>query len=1019
MSAPDPSPSPSQRPLRVLFIEDNPADVELEIHELTKGGFQVSGDTVQTPGELSEKLNADCYDVVLSDYRMPHWTGLDAFYATRRVCADLPFLLVTGTLGDELAVECLKKGIWDYVLKEKLARLPFAVEGALREKTLEGEHKRAAAERERLLRQTQERMKELTCIYQVTRAVQRDASMGEIVSEVANLIPAAMQDPELARVRVRFEAEETVSAGFCESPWRLAAPLVVKGEERGRVEVFYAENRQGADGSPFLSEERELIASIARSLSEAAEHLGAEEALQRSEAHFRALIEQTHDIITIVSAGGTILYQSPAVERVLGYEPGEMLGHNGLEFIHPDDLERVAAALAENIQTPGTFEAMEYRCKHKDGSWRVLHAVGINLLDDPAVHGVVVTARDITERKRMEEAVRASERQYRELFESANTAILIFEPESEVILEANPEACRAYGFGREELIGKSLKELTRDVAQGEKQIRELLREGSHRNFETVHFRKDGSAIVFLASSTMIEYQGRKAVLSVNRDITLRRQTEEALRRAHDELETRVQQRTADLARANQELRASESRYRLLMEQAADAILLLLPGGRVTGASSRACELLGYTREELMQMSVQDLVRRDPDRTRKIEAKLAAGELVCLEEEFRCKCGSWIPVEISVRRVGPNEEQLIARDIRERRRAQEAQEQLAAVLQATSDFVATAELTGPLLYMNAAGRRMVGLPEKEDLAQHRLAELLPESTRAILEREMILGGTWTGEGALLGPAQREIPVLMVASVHQRPCAGSQFMSVVAHDITQRKQLENVKDELVSMVSHELRTPLASLRGFAELMLTRDYSEAKRREFLTIIHKESRRLADLINNFLDLQRIQSGRQVYAFEALEPEALLQEALSLFQPGNPQHRLEVQLLSPLPPMRGDRDRVRQVLANLVANAIKYSPEGGRVVLGARQEGDEVRIWVSDEGIGIPAEILPRLFTKFYRVDNAVNRGIAGTGLGLALVQQIVENHGGRVWAESAPGQGSTFYVSLPMAQEASQAAA
>lgn len=322
-------------------------------------------------------------------------------------------------------------------------------------------------------------------------------------------------------------------------------------------------------------------------------------------------------------------------------------------------------------------------------------------------------------------------------------------------------------------------------------------------------------------------------------------------------------------------------------------------------------------------------------------------------------------------------------------------------------------------MNAAGRRMVGLPEKEDLAQHRLAELLPEATRAILEREMILGGTWTGEGALLSPSGREVPVLMVASVHQRPCAGPQFMSVVAHDITQRKQLENVKDELVSMVSHELRTPLASLRGFAELMLTRDYSEARRREFLTIIHKESRRLADLINNFLDLQRIQSGRQVYAFEALEPEALLQEALNLFQPGNPQHRLELQLISPLPRMRGDRDRVRQVLTNLVSNALKYSPEGGRVVLGAKQEGDEVRIWVSDEGIGIPAEILPHLFTKFYRVDNAVNRGIAGTGLGLALVRQIVENHGGQVWAESAPGQGSTFCFSLPVAQEASQAAA
>ncbi|HYX70438.1 MAG TPA: PAS domain S-box protein [Terriglobales bacterium] len=1019
MSAPQPSLSAAPRPLRVLFIEDNPADVELEIHELTKGGFRVSSDTVQTPEELFEKLSAGSYDVVLSDYRMPQWTGLDAFYAMRGACADPPFILVTGTLGDELAVECLRKGIWDYVLKEKLARLPFAVEGALREKTLEDEHKRATAERERLLRQTQERMKELTCIYQVTRAVQQGAGMRDIVGEVAPLLPAALRYPELAQARVRFEAEEAVSPGFRESACRLAAPLLVKGEERGLVEVFYTEAPPDAAPGPFLAEERDLVEGIARSLSEAAEHLGAEEALQRSEAHFRALIEQTHDIITIVSAGGTILYQSPAVERVLGYEPGEMLGHNGLEFIHPDDLERVAAALAENTQTPKRFEALEYRCKHKDGSWRALHAVGINLLDDPAVHGVVVTARDITERKRMEEAVRASERQYRELFESANTAILIFEPESEVILEANPEACRAYGFDREELLGKSLKELTRDVVKGEEQIRELLREGSHRDFETVHFRKDGSIIFFLANSTVIEYQGRKSILSVNRDITQRKQAEEALRRAHDELEMRVRERTADLARTNQELRASESRYRLLMEQAADAILLMAPGGRLTGVSSRACELLGYTREELMQMSILDLVHPDPVRTREIELQLEAGGLVCLEEELRCKRGTWIPVEISVRRISANVEQLIARDIRERRRAQEAQEQLAAVLEATSDFVATAELTGPLLYVNPSGRRMVGLGAKEEVYQHTLAEWLSPATRTQVEREVVLGGTWTGEGALLGAAGHEIPVLMVASVHQRPCAGPQFMSLLAHDITQRKQLENVKDELVSMVSHELRTPLASLRGFAELMLTREYDEAKRREFLTIIHKESRRLADLINNFLDLQRIQSGKQIYNFEALELEPQLREAISLFQAGNPKHHLELELRPPLPAARGDCDRVRQVLANLVANALKYSPEGGRVVLGAKREGEEVRIWISDQGIGIPAEILPHLFTKFYRVDNAVNRGIAGTGLGLALVRQIVENHGGRVWAESVPGQGSTFYFSLPVAQEAGQAAA
>lgn len=1017
MSAPNPSPSTAPRPLRVLFIEDNPADVELEIHELTKGGFQVSGDTVQTPEELSEKLGAGSYDVVLSDYRMPRWTGLDAFHAMRGVRADPPFMLVTGTLGDELAVECLKKGIRDYVLKEKLGRLPYAVERALREKTLEEEQKRAARERERLLRQTQERMKELTCIYQVTRAVQRGASMAEIVREVATLIPAAMQCPDLARARVRYEAEEAVSPDFREGRWRLPAPLLVKGEERGQVEVFYLEGCPEAEGGPFLAEEQELIGSIARSLSEAAEHLAAEEALQRSEAHFRSLIEQTHDLITVVSAGGTILYQSPAAERMLGYRPGEMLGHNGLEFVHSDDRERVAAALVEGVQTPGKFEALEYRCRHKDGSWRTLHAVGVNLLEDPAVHGVVISARDITERKRMERRLEFSDAIIRHL----GAIVLAVNPEGQVAYAA-PSIQTILGYEPEEVLGEGWWRLSRADPEERRREQEYVvsvlkgeREMNKEPYERCVRHRDGSCRWILWQDTR---GPGDLLLGVGHDVTRLHEAEAALRRAHDELELRVQERTADLARANQELRQSESRYRLLMEQAADAILLLVPGGRLTGASSRACELLGYSREEFLQMSILDLVHPDLVRTGGIEARLEAGDLVLLEEEFRSKSGEWIPVEISVRRVGANEEQLIARDIRERRRAQEAQEQLAAVLQATSDFVATAELAGPMLYMNPAGRRMVGLGEQAELAQRTLAEFVAPATREIIARESVLGGTWTGEGALLGPSGQEIPVLMVASVHQRPCAGPQFMSVVAHDITQRKQLENVKDELVSMVSHELRTPLASLRGFAELMLTRDYDEGKRREFLTIIHKESKRLAELINNFLDLQRIQSGKQIYNFEALEPESQLREAISLFQASSPKHHLELELHPPLPAARGDCDRVRQVLANLVANALKYSPEGGRVVLGAKREGEEVRIWITDQGIGIPAEILPHLFTKFYRADNAVNRGIAGTGLGLALVRQIVENHGGRVWAESAPGKGSTFYFTLPVAEEVRQAA-
>lgn len=234
-----------------------------------------------------------------------------------------------------------------------------------------------------------------------------------------------------------------------------------------------------------------------------------------------------------------------------------------------------------------------------------------------------------------------------------------------------------------------------------------------------------------------------------------------------------------------------------------------------------------------------------------------------------------------------------------------------------------------------------------------------------------------------------------------------------DITQRKEVERMKNEFVSTVGHELRTPLASLRGFSELMLKRDFSEEKRREFLTIIHKESGRLGKLINDLLDLQRIESGKQMYRLAPASMEQLLQEAAALFAASENGYQFRLEIPGPLPPVRADADRIRQVLANLISNAVKYSPQGGEVVVGARAQDAELLVWVSDQGVGISPEVLPKLFTKFYRGESGASRGIGGTGLGLALVKEIIELHRGRVWVESSPGRGSTFFFALPLAEE------
>lgn len=238
--------------------------------------------------------------------------------------------------------------------------------------------------------------------------------------------------------------------------------------------------------------------------------------------------------------------------------------------------------------------------------------------------------------------------------------------------------------------------------------------------------------------------------------------------------------------------------------------------------------------------------------------------------------------------------------------------------------------------------------------------------------------------------------------------------LVQDVTERKAVERLKDELVSTISHELRTPLASLRGFAELLLTRKFPLEQQREFLSIIHNESKRLANLLNDFLDLQRMEAGRQEYHFKATDILALASETIAVFQANNNGATIRL-MQEPIPPfVHADADRLRQVFLNLLSNAVKFSPHGGEITVGTRQEGADLMLWVCDQGIGIAPDALPKLFTKFFRADNKETRTIGGTGLGLALVKRIITAHGGDIWVESTLGKGSTFFFTLPLETEA-----
>ena len=246
--------------------------------------------------------------------------------------------------------------------------------------------------------------------------------------------------------------------------------------------------------------------------------------------------------------------------------------------------------------------------------------------------------------------------------------------------------------------------------------------------------------------------------------------------------------------------------------------------------------------------------------------------------------------------------------------------------------------------------------------------------------------------------------------------SRWVLCVLHEVTRQKQLESMRKEFVANVSHELRTPLSVIKGFVETLVDghREIAEADRDRFLRTVQRHTDRLHIILEDLLTLSRLESRNPGLKLEPTDFGGFIREIAEDYQrrAAASGHRIELQLGESLPPIAIDGVRLHQVFDNLLDNALKYTPPQSFITIRAAVLASELEIRVVDNGPGIPAKDLPHLFERFYRVDKGRSREKGGTGLGLSIVKHIIQLHGGRVWAESTPGQGTTFVVTLPLSQ-------
>lgn len=920
----------SQR-LRILHLEDEPDYSQLVRDILAQEGIEAEIRLASDRASFQRALSEQRFDLILADYTLPGLTGGAALEMARKLAPDTPFLLISGTVGEQTAIETLRAGATDYVLK-----------------------------------QTPER-----------------------------LVPAVRRAVEEARER----------------------------ERRRKVET-------------------ELV---------------------RREKYFRAVTENALDIVSLLDERGVFTFNSPSVQRVLGYEPQELIGQSAFSLCHPEDVPRLMAAFRYGLAHPEETVRVEFRIRHKNGSWVHLESVGQNRLGDPDINAAVVNSRDVTARKRAEErlvVLAELGRKLNTVTEPLQAAELIraaadqlFQWDAFVLDLLTPDRQRMIPLldvdtieGRRVVVNSGgaphpISPMAREVLQHG--ARRFTRQTPNALLPTHAFgdrARPSAALLYVPLRGRAEPIGILSVQSYAPD-AYSPEDLDTLQVLADHCGGALERIRAEAA-----LRQSEAQFRALFENSPDAIIVADAAGRVLDANPRACRLHGMSREHLLGQNITMLV--PPDRANQARdnfERLVSGEVGRVEGEAKSTDGRVTAVSIRavpIEYLGQPAVLMHLRDITERKQAEaslrRSEAMFRAVWENAVDGMRLTDQEGYIVAVNEAYCRLVG-KSRAELEGNPLTEAtetdaalagagLEAYRQAFQQRRTVQGA----ERRLTLPGGRSLVLEESVSFIELPGQPPLQLSVF-RDVTVERRLEEqlrqsqkmqAIGQLASGVAHDFNNILTIIQGHASLLLAGGgLSEPAARSAQQIV-QASERAAALTRQLLTFSRRQmlQPRPVDLNEVVSNLTkmlgrLLGEDIALEVVPTPGRAI----------VRADAAMMEQVLLNLAVNARDAMPRGGRLLIrlsreqiapptapgkAARATGPFVCLTVSDTGCGIAPEILPRIFEPFFTTKEVGK----GTGLGLATVYGIVQQHEGWIEVESQLGRGSTFRIYLPQADGEAQ---
>ncbi len=620
-----------------------------------------------------------------------------------------------------------------------------------------------------------------------------------------------------------------------------------------------------------------------------------------------------------------------------------------------------------------------------------------------------------------------TEEKFAKLFHMSPVWMTLSRVEDGTIEEVNQAFLDTFGYTREEVLGRTSVDLGMwDSAQREAMLRQFRLTGPIRRGEIVLHTRAGEPRHNVFSNEVFEMGGKQYGLAAGMDIT-------------------------DRIQAEKDLRRSEERYRILIETMNEGLTVLDEHGIVSFVNDKMCELVGYERKEILGRPAADFF---DEANRRILAEQLSnrsmGEVrACYEIAFTGKTGKRIPVIASVSSLVDEEGNFggsfgVVTDVTDLKATEEAlresEEKFRTLVETMNEGVSRIDENAQFVYMNERFCEMVGYPSDELLHTDSFRVIHPEY-KDLHNQEFskrVKGESGVYESALVAKDGSRIDVLLSGRPIHNEDGTFQGAFGVFTDISERKRAEEeqrrafkaslrlraeaeaanmAKSRFLAGMSHEIRTPMNAVIGFSEILHDQHYGKLndKQLRFLGYILESGRHLLHLIDEVLDLAKVESGKMKLQLEQVNPAQLLETSLSMIKENALRRSLKLELyiddsIAELQ-IRADRVKLRQIMLNLLSNAAKFTPDGGRIQVKARQKEDRLVVSVTDTGIGLRPEDMDHVFEPFEQLESRKFGKPEGTGLGLALTRRLVELHGGKIHARSdALGQGSTFTFTIPI---------